>query len=470
MFTVGFATRCVTPVIGSYIPGLFERRKATGVADDLHAHAAVLDDGSQCLAIVQVDAIALPNSVVTEARRRIQRATGIAPTSCLLAATHTHSGGPVADLFATPCDPAYLKLLAEQIAGAATDAFANRRKCCVATPVSHAPGVAYNRRFIMKDGTQVTHPGKMNPNIAHVAGPADDTVSVLAFADPKSMQPLGCIVHFACHATHMNGFLFSADYPHWIVQSLQSVYGPEFGVVFLNGACGDVTQVDNVSPRPLECGPYWCERTGRAVGGAALHALATADYFTSAHLDVATVGVSAAIRPAAPKDLEAAKRLLKRSAPGSEDVSVSYAREMVAVDALRRKCASVSLEVQGVRISDAFLWTAPGEMFQAFAADVQARSPFAKTAGVELANGYYGYICTPESYSGGGYEVRLARSSMLEETAGLAIADAASRLAALLHARARKELARLPKKRTWPTVADTALDAINELERRRRTK
>ncbi|MBX7255989.1 MAG: hypothetical protein K1Y02_06475 [Candidatus Hydrogenedentes bacterium] len=470
MLTVGFSTRNITPSIGAFIPGLFERRKATGVADDLLARAAVLDDGAQTIAIVQVDTIALPNSVVLDARRHIQRETGIAPSSCLLAATHTHSGGPVADLFSTPCDLAYLKHLGERIAEAVIEAHANRRKCVVGTSVSHAPGVAFNRRFVMKDGTQVTHPGKMNPAIDYVAGPADDTVTVIGFADPKSRRPFGCIVQFACHATHMNGFEFSADYPHWIAQTLQGAYGEEFGVVFLNGPCGDITQVDNQSSRPLECGPYWCERTGRAVGGAALHALAIADYFSSASIDTATVGVSAAIRQASTKDLEKAKQRLKGVATDCEDVDVSYAREMLAVDALRRKCATASLEIQGVRIADTFLWTAPGEVFQAFATDVRARSPFTKTIGVELANGYFGYICTPEAYSGGGYEVRLARSSMLEETAGHTIADAASRLAELMHGRARKELSRLSKKRTWPTVVDTALDALNELERRRRTK
>jgi hypothetical protein len=361
-----------------------------------------------------------------------------------------------------------LKVLAKEIADAVIEAHAARCRCMVGTSISRAPGVAFNRRFIMKDGTQVTHPGKMNPAIDRVAGPADDTVTVIGFVDPKSRAPLGAIVNFSCHATHMNGLEFSADYPYWVVQTLQSAYGPGYGVVFLNGPCGDITQVDNLDPRPLECGPYWCERTGRAVGGAALHALAVTDYFTSAGIDVATVGVSAGIRSASAKDLDQARKLLKRSAPESEDVAVSYARELLAVDAMRRKCATANLEIQALRIADTLLWTAPGELFQAFAADVHARSPFPKTCGVELANGYSGYICTADAYSGGGYEVRLARSSMLEETTGSHIADAASRLAEILHMRASRELAGLPKKRRWPTVVDTALDGINEIERRRR--
>ena len=112
----------------------------------------------------------------------------------------------------------------------------------------------------MIDGSHVTHPGKMNPDILVPAGPADDSVLAISFRDAQTFAPVGCIVTFACHPTHMNGELYSADYPRWVVESLQAVYGPAFGVVFLNAPCGDVTQIDNLNPRPLEFGPYFRPR------------------------------------------------------------------------------------------------------------------------------------------------------------------------------------------------------------------
>lgn len=468
MLKAGFAARCITPRIGAEIPGLFEKRLATGIADDLFVRAVVMSSGVMSIAIAQVDAIALPNEVVRNTRARIHRETGIPARCCLLAATHTHSGGPVAGLFSSRADKRYLAKLTDIIVEAIGEAYAGRQPAIAGTSATNAPGVAFNRRFVMRDGTQVTHPGKMNPDIECPAGPADDTVTTIGFRNAKTFQPLGCVVNFACHATHMNGLLFSADYPRWIVETLQSAYGETYGAIFLNAPCGDVTQVDNLDSRTAEFGPYWCERTGRAVGAAALLGLATMDYVETAGIDAAVTHVLAAIREYAPAELKRARALLVRGARDRNDAEVLYARELLEVERMRRKSKRVSLEIQAMRIADTLLWTVPGELFQAFALEVRARSPFPRTCGVELANGYHGYICTPEAYEGGGYEVRLARSSLLAEDTGRGIAKAAERLAKSLHDRAAKELAQSARKHFWPSAADGALDGIRALERRRR--
>lgn len=463
MLSIGFASRCITPPLGAEMPGLFERRMAAGIADDLYARAAVIRDGRGAVVIVQVDAIAVPEGLVATVRARIGRKLGVPRDRIMVAATHTHSGGPVADLFASSADPRYLSDLARLIAEAVIEADSERRTCCVGSSIAHAPGVAFNRRFVMRDGSHVTHPGKMNPNIVEPAGPADDSVLVLGFRDAKTYRPLGSIVTFACHPTHMNGVLYSADYPRWVVESLRSVYGPEFGVVFLNAPCADVTQIDNLNPRPLEFGPYWCERTGRAVGAAALQALATADYFTAASIDAETKRIPARIRSSSAAELEAARKRLARARKFAADSESLYACEILAVDALRTQKKSVNVEIQAVRVADTLLWTVPGELFQSFALEVRNRSPFSRTSGVTLANGYYGYICTREAYLKGGYEVRLARSSMLDEFTGERAANVAAELAQALHRRAARELQRLPGKRTWPASDDSALDGIRSL-------
>lgn len=468
MLKVGFAERSITPPDGSEIPGLFEKRIAEGVADHLYARAVVFGGARQTMAMVQVDAVAVPNEVVAAVRRRVKRETGIAPGACLIAATHTHSGGPVAGLFGSSKDPGHLDLLVRSIAAAILEAHAAQRPCYAGTAATHAPGIAFNRRFIMRDGTQVTHPGKMHPDIIEPAGPADDTVTTVGFRCAKTFRPLGCIVNFGCHATHMNGYRFSADYPRWIAESLQAVYGPAFGVVFLNAPCGDVTQMDNLSPRVPEFGEYWCERTGRAVGAAALLGLAGMDYVQRAGVAAASTRFNAAIRAAERGAVRQAHAILAGKAPDACEVDVLYARELIEVEKLRRARPRVPVEVQAMRIADALFWTVPGEMFQAGALEVRATSPFPLTCGVSLANGYLGYLCTPEAYGGGGYEVRLARSSLLEIDTASRVVKTAAGLAADLYKAARGEIRRMQQHRTWPTVADTALDGIKSLETRRR--
>jgi neutral ceramidase len=467
MLNVGFADTCITPPLGYEIPGLFGKRHAKGVHDDLFVRAAVIDDGVRMRAFVQVDAIAVGEATVAAARKEAQRLCGIAPRDCLIAATHTHSGGPTADCLLSEADPAYQASLARGIASAIAEAYRRRGFALAGVNRAAAPGVAFNRRFRMKDGTYRAHPGKLHPDIVEPAGPADPTVTVFGFRSPDNEQPFGAVVHFACHATHMNGLLYSADYPAWIVSTLRAVHGPDFGVVFLNGACGDVTQVDNLSGRPAEFGPYWCRRTGEAVGAAALQALATCNYFLRASIDARTTGVRIPVRSVTPEECRKARALLKRRTPAEDDVEAIYAREALLVDALRRKTPAVRLEIQAVRIADTVLWSVPGELFQTYARRVEEASPFPRTCCVSLANGYAGYICTPETFAGTGYESRTARSSFLAPEAGDRVAAAATKLCRLLYAAGKEEVDSAATRVARIGGDESALAGLRQAERRR---
>ena len=464
----GFSAACITPPVGKEIPGLFERRMAQGVHDDLFARAAVVDDGRNVVALVQTDTISLPSEVVLKARALAHRLCGITGSNCLISATHTHSGGPTFGGFLSEADEGYCSFVVERVASAIAEAYRVRRPVLVGTGASLAEGVAFNRRFVMRDGSQRTHPGKMNADIVAPAGPEDPTVTVVGFCEPRTFRPVGCIVNFACHATHMNGLLYSADYVRWVVDTLRSVYGEGFGVVYLNGACGDVTQMDNRSPRPGEFGEYWCERTGRVVGGGALQALARLDYFSKATVDCQTAKLSARIRKSSAEAVRAARSLLCENKATADNVETIYASELLEVEALRRESPVRRLEIMAIRIADAMFWGVPGEFFQQFALDVRAASPFPHTCCVELANGYNGYICTKEAFAGGGYEVRTARSSLLEPRTGEDIVRTAKTLSRRLYDEAGTETQALPCRRVWPVVHDTALDGIQQINRKGR--
>lgn len=463
---VGFAAACITPPLGKDIPGLFERRLALGVHDDLYVRAAVLDDGNK-IALVQVDAIVVPEQVVKQARREAQRLCGIPAANCFIAATHTHSGGPLFGGFLSEPDEAYMAFVAGQIAAAVSEAVRTSRPALAGWNRAAAPGVAFNRRFLMKDGQQRTHPGKLHPGILDAAGPEDPSVTVLTVCNPDTFVPFGCIVNFACHATHMNGLLYSADYIKWVVDTLRGVYGPDFGVVFLNGACGDVTQVDNRSARPMELGPWWAGRTGRSVGGAAIQAVAGTDYRRGVSLDSKSVQVRVAIRPVPAETLRKAKQLLRKETPNAENVESIYANESILVDALAKKHPYRRLEIMSVRIGDGLFWGVPAEFFQAFAREVEASSPFRYTCCAELANGYNGYICAEAAFAGGGYEIRTARSSFLEEKAGSKVVHAATALCRKMHDTAEQKIASLQP--VWPEYKDdSVLDGINQLGGKKR--
>jgi hypothetical protein len=115
--------------------------------------------------------------------------------------------------------------------------------------------VVFNRRFKLKSGKSATHPGKGNAEIIMPAGPVDPELGVIA-AWNKNGKLIGCIVNYACHATcHDDGV--SADWIYYMEKVIQGAMGKNCNVVFLNGACGDVTQVDNQSLSPNEFGEKW---------------------------------------------------------------------------------------------------------------------------------------------------------------------------------------------------------------------
>src|SRR5262249_28296030 len=106
--------------------------------------------------------------------------------------------------------------------------------------------VAFNRRIRMKNGLSYSHPGKGNPDNVDFAGPVDPQVGVIGFWDADG-KLLGTVVNFSCHAT-TSGPWVGANWIYYLEKVIQGFYGPETRVVFLQGACGDVTQVNNLDP------------------------------------------------------------------------------------------------------------------------------------------------------------------------------------------------------------------------------
>ena len=91
----GFAERDITPSIGSERPGGYYKMYIESVRDPLKARAAVFDDGSSIAALVGVDTLVIPGQAVAQARKKILKACGIKADHVMIAASHTHTGGPM---------------------------------------------------------------------------------------------------------------------------------------------------------------------------------------------------------------------------------------------------------------------------------------------------------------------------------------------------------------------------------------
>jgi hypothetical protein len=68
--------------------------------------------------------------------------------------------------------------------------------------------------------------------------------------------------------------------------------------------------------------------------------------------------------------------------------------------------------LQTFRIGDLGVAAIPFEVFTEIGLDIKARSPFKSSFTIELANGSYGYLPTPEQHKLGGYETWLGTNKV----------------------------------------------------------
>jgi hypothetical protein len=446
---VGFACCDITPPVGAVIPGGMHPRFATGVHDPLLATAVVFSSGNESVAIVSVDALSIKASIVNEARSIASERTGIPASHIMVAATHTHNGGPIADAFLCESDRGYCERVASAIAQAIYNANENKQEALIASGFGYEDTVAFNRRCVMKDGTQRTHPGKLARDAVAIAGPIDPYVGVLAVTATDGSF-LGCIVNYACHATVMWGNEFSADYVHYVRETIKAVLGEHVHVVYLNGACGDVTQVAQLIPREAEVGEKWARRVGGKIGAEALKVILGMD-FVAPEDELPLTAVSKVLRLPTRKVpeqmLEEAKKLLEGG--GDWNTERIYARELILLDEMNKSKPYVEAEIMAMLIADTAIVSFPCEYFCQFGIELKRASPYACTFVASCANGMVGYVPTPKAFETGGYEPRLARSSKLMPDAGLIMLETAKELLTQLPKPSVKKPAQLPKNSYW---------------------
>ena len=102
-----------------------------------------------------------------------------------------------------------------------------------------------------------------------------------------------------------------------------------------------------------------------------------------------------------------------------------YARETLK---LAEYPDTVKLKLQAIRIGELGIVAIPCEVFTEIGLELKRRSPLKPTFTISLANGYNGYLPTPEQHELAGYETWRARSSYLEAGASPKIVEALLKL------------------------------------------
>ena len=230
----------------------------------------------------------------------------------------------------------------------------------------------------------------------------------------------------------MSGPGISANWIYYLDGAIRGFY-PDANVVFLQGACGDVTQVNNLDPHENPEGDAWAQFVGGRVGAEAVKVLLGMSQTRVAEvpIDIRTKVWNIARRVPAPERVQAALELVAKDAATAGPDWV-WAKETVMLDALIAKRPKLEVEVQAIQIGPVLCVSCPAEYFCQYGLDWKKGSGFPMTFPVELANGCVGYVPTLAAFdmkTGGGYETRLTAYSNLDITAGDQIRDAGLALA-----------------------------------------
>ena len=435
---IGFAKIDITPPLGVSLCGQLAPVKARGVESPLCATALCLDDGTKRLALVSCDILLVTNDLA----REVAEASPV--DEVVVCATHTHSGPETVELFGGGADRRYLASLKQGILRSIETAAASLREGELFHAKGALEGWAFNRRFLMDDGTVETHPLKGNPHVLKPEGPDSKDLDAL-FAKDGNGKLLGGVVVFGCHATVMErgNDLISSDFPGKTTQFLADQLGVPF--LYLQGACGNACQVNPLDATRREVGKEWAAAMGKAIGFKTMEMMKSRPRKLEGPIQVFTSAMELPRRRIPPELLQRAEQhrpsgaaAPKLSDYGSElhgrlpDGTLSlealfatpfwadfHANEIKTLARDHRRCPTMRFDIKTLAIGGTAIVTLPCELFVEWQDRIKASSPFENTVVVELANGWNGYIPTREAFARpGGYETKEVTSAPLAPGAG----------------------------------------------------
>ncbi|MCL4207011.1 MAG: neutral/alkaline non-lysosomal ceramidase N-terminal domain-containing protein [Pirellulaceae bacterium] len=420
------------------MPGGFNANMAEGVHDPLHARALVLDDGATVLAMVVVDNLGVAREVADEARAIVAERCGIAPDKILVASTHTHSA-PQSNTTEGP-EPAvaYRKLLIDGIAESVVRAHAALRPAAVGAAAHPLPDEVFNRRWHLKPDKMPLNPFgeldrvKMNPGTSpdvldRPAGPTDPDVSILSVQDAKSRTSIAL---FASYSLHYVGAtprgLVSADYygEFCRLMPFRVRGGDDFVAMMANGTSGDINNIPFLVNRPPRAPFEQIRIVAQKTADAAWQAWKSIEQHRSdARLGMVQREITLQLRRPTPAQIERAKAVLAVTDEAERaklpNLAEAYARRTLS---LAEAGETISVPLQALRIGDLAVCAIPFETLVEIGLDIKKRSPFPRTMVIGIANGYNGYLPTPEQHALGGYETWMG-TCRVQEDASVIITD-----------------------------------------------
>jgi hypothetical protein len=434
-FKLGAAKTGMTPPKGSIIGDSYGIRVSEGVHDELYIKTLVFEQAGKRVAFITLDVISLPHLLVMKSRALIYKQTGIAVNNIILNATHLHAGPQMNPLFwdvvggsAKLKSQEFAHKLPELILESVKSAISKIQPVHVSIGNVQETSISFNRRFLMKDGTFKTNPGKLNPNIVRPAGPIDPSLSMVYF-ESLDKKPVAILVNFALHVAVVGGNNFSSDFPGVMSNLIGKVKGEEVVTVFTNGTSGNINHIDVSNSNQLS-GFDESERIGTILADRVLNALNSLRPIPITSLKATIQAVNLPVFKVVEKlEMIWAKDVIskfgKPKGSGFADVVSAWrildlVKYQGGLDTRHNSTTTVPLtddgsalesEVSVIAFGDQMALVGfPGDAFVELGLGIKLNSPFPFTIVSEQSgNGTISYMPNKKAFPEGQYEVNSAR-------------------------------------------------------------
>ena len=241
-------------------------------------------------------------------------------------------------------------------------------------------------------------------------------------------RPLAVLANYSLHYVGDVGpGHVSADYYGVFCDKLQQLLGadrqdPPFVAMLSNGTSGNINNIDFL--HPAKAGPRYSKINVVAddVARVAFAAMKDIQYRDWVPLRGTFQDLTIGLRRPTATQLERAKKILEeRQTPGKGGLLERvYAERLLKMADLPE---TLPIPLQAFRVGDVGVCAIPCETFVETGLELKEKSPFKPTFTHSIANGYYGYLPTPEQHQLGGYETWLG-TNRLEVEASVKITKA----------------------------------------------
>lgn len=419
--SAGFSRVTITPAMGIPIAGYYKTRLAERVLDELEANVLALSHEQTKVLLISIDLVGLKQCYQEPLRQFLSQHAGVPLEAVFVACTHTHTGPMVGGEIDPEAQEDYFRFLKSRLADASRFALEDLIPARMGWAVGQAPGIAFVRRFRMKDGSIRTNPGINNPDVLGPVGEVDERVGILRF--DREGAPSIVLANFGVHPDTVGGCNISADWPGFARRAVEKALDNTRCIVF-NGAQGDINHV-NTTPTQGDLngltmdfddvmrGYSHAQHMGRTVAGAVMQVFAKVHYVPVNSLCAMRKVIRQPSNLPCPDEMPLAYEYEKLHREHRDDeipyqgmmltTVVAEAERMIQ---LEHGPDSFPLCLSAIAIGDVALFGVPGEPFSAIGRALKDAPGWALVLPCCCANGYEGYFPTMEAYNEGGYEAR----------------------------------------------------------------